>query len=118
MEQKPEKQAFLQIYSDQEHCRLTVTVRIRNRAPSALLVDGHRVTAALPDVVIACRLLERQAEIGNLVLVPEGDFARVSPNLIDQDPNAGPSRASERNAHCEGDGELHAACIDSWEVVR
>lgn len=109
---------MLQFYSDQEHSRLTMTVRIRNRAPSALLVDCHRVTAALPDVVVACRLLERQSEIGNLVLVPEGDFARVFSNLIDQDPNAGLSRVSERNAHCEGDEELHVACIGSCEVVR
>ena len=90
-----------------------MTVGICNRSPSALLVDCYCVTAALPDVVIACRLLERQSEIGNLILVPEGDLARVSPNFIDQDPNAGLSRASERNAYCEGDGEFHVACIGS-----
>ena len=86
-----------------------MAVRIRNRTPSALLVDRDCVAAALPDVIVACRFLERQSKIGDLVLVPEGDLARVSPNLVDQDPNAGLSRASERNAHCEGGGELHVA---------
>jgi len=98
--------------------RLTVTIRIRNRTPSALLINRHGVAAALPDVVIACRFLERQSEVGDLVLVPKGDLAGVSPDLVDQDPNAGLSRAGERNAHGEGGGKLHVACIDSCEVVR
>jgi hypothetical protein len=97
--------------------RLTVAVRVNDRAASVLLVDCHRVAVALPDVVASCCFLERQAKIGDLTLVPEGDLARVSPNLIDQDPNAGLSRASERNAHCEGGGELHIACVGSCELV-
>lgn len=95
-----------------------MTVRIRNRAAGTLLVDRDRVAVALPDVVVACRLFERQSEIGDLVLVPEGDLARVSPNLIDQNPNASLSRGGERNAHCEGGGEFHVACIGSYEMVR
>jgi hypothetical protein len=81
-------------------------------------MNRHRVAIALPDVVVARRFLERQSEIGDLVLVPKGDLARVSPDFVDQDPNAGLSRAGERNAHCEGGGELHVACIDLCEVVR
>lgn len=100
-----------------ERRRLTVTIRVSDRAASVLLVDRHRVAVTLPDVVVACRFLERQSEIGDLVLVPEGDLARVSPDLIDQNTNAGLSCGSERNAHCEGSGELHVTCVGSCEVV-
>jgi hypothetical protein len=56
--------------SDSAMSRLTVTVRVSDRAASVLLVDRHRVAIALPYIVVACRLLERQSEIGDLVLVP------------------------------------------------
>lgn len=69
--------------SDSAMSRLTVTVRVSDRAASVLLIDRHRVAVTLPDVVVACCFLERQSEIGDLVLVPEGDLARVSPDLID-----------------------------------
>lgn len=88
-----------------------MAVRVRNRAAGTLFVDRYCVAAALPDVVVACRLFERQSEIRDLVLVPERDLARVSPNLVDQDSNAGLSRGGERNARCEGGGELHIACV-------
>lgn len=79
--------------------RLTVPVGECDRASVALLVDGDRVIAALPDVIITRSLLERHAEIRDLVLVPQSDFTGITRDLTDENPNAGLSRGGERNAH-------------------
>lgn len=76
-----------------------MAIGLRNGASVVLLVDDSRIIAALPDVVVARRMFERQSKIRDLALVPEGDLAGVTPDLIDEDPNAGLSRGGESNAH-------------------
>ena len=123
-EQKQEEISILQTKLRRNDCRLTVAVWVGNRTSSALLVDRHGVAVTLPDVVVASCLLERQSEVRDLVLVPEGDLACVSPDFVDQDANTGLSRGGERNTHCEAGRVLHGAfgyrvdeCIGKDECV-
>lgn len=92
---------------------LTMTIRVRNGTPVVLLVNHDRITTPLPDVVVARSLFERHSKIRDVVLVPESDLTGVTRDFVDQDPSAGLSRGSERNAHRETNREPHVACMGS-----